>query len=289
MKLRSLASRFLLLLLLFSLPSSQAHAAQEGPWTVAFTQHIQTWMKKLEEKDSQFKAWKQASIEIQALGPGSHEWLVTIKEKDKPLGYMIVTESQETAKQVTPEFVLMEYGLGEYTLFDQKLAPKDAKAELYYDGFTSYWRIPIADTHEYIDAKSGEKFPSRLKPDPSVMHRIASQKLVDKEAQLTLSRTLLSTETDPFSRIDWLTARVNRPTTPKQELTYLLTQKPNEPIVITADLFEKEVMAPFTIGTVHLWDNEPYIGVWDSGLRFLPYSYIEQVGSIVHTSSNHVK
>ncbi|QDX93455.1 hypothetical protein EEL32_07385 [Brevibacillus laterosporus] len=284
MKLRSLASRFLLLLLLFSLPSSQAHAAQEGPWTTSFTQHIQTWMKKLEEKDSQFKTWKHATIEIQTLGPGLHEWLVTMKDKGKPLGYMVVAESQESASKVTPEFVLMEYGLGEYTLFDKKLAPKDASAELYYDGFTSFWRIPLKDSHEYIDAKSGEKFPARLKPDPSVMQRLAGQKLVNKEAQLTLSRTILSTEADPFSRIDWLTARVNRPTTRTQELTYLLKQKTNEPIVITADLFEKEVMAPFTIGTVHVWDNEPYIGVWDSGLRFLPYSYIEQVGSIVHTS-----
>ncbi len=235
----------------------------------------------MEAKDKRFTNWNRASLHTQTLGINTHQWLVTVKNQNKPLGYLVIAESPQHDHSNTPTFVLLEYGLGEFTLFDESIAPDKPATTQYYDGFSSFWSMDLPSGTEYIDAKSGEKYPSRFKPDNSIMKQLPATVLISGKTTLTTSHTLVSTEISPFSTIDWITPNPVKSKLNDQTWKNLLNKTSLDPAVVTANLFQEEVLAPFTIGSVHVWDNQAYIGVWDSGLRFLPYTYIQKVGTII--------
>lgn len=259
----------------------QSAIAEKPSWDQLFQKHIHEWMENISKRDSQFREWRQAKTEIHALGAGQHQWLVSLSRAGKQVGYMVVGEVASSKEGAPPTFVLLEYGVGEFILFDDTFAPKHVTAEPVYDGFGSYWRISQNNSLQYVDAKTGERYPSTTKPDPFIMTTVQPNELATDGTQLTKSHILLQHEVDPFDQIGWMPL----PDKPAKPIAWkkLLGETEKKLVILNVSLFRDEVMAPFTVGSIHLWnDKVAYVGVWDEGLRFVPIAYADKVGTFLY-------
>lgn len=260
----------------------QAAQAEKKNWEKQFQEHVQEWMNTIVSKDAQFKEWKKAKTDVQALGANQHQWIVSVTKSNKQVGYMIVGEV-ESAKGEGLRFVLLEYGVGEYILFDDAFAPKQTAAEPVYDGFSSYWQIAQNDAVQYVDGKTGERYPLTTKPGPVVMPTLSTKELIGLGNKVTKATILSAEQTDPFDQIGWLRTD-EEDAMPKQTASWedLLLQRSHQPVILSVSLFQDKVLAPFTVGSLHLWEDQAaYVGVWDEGLRFLPYAYASKVGTFI--------
>jgi hypothetical protein len=248
--------------------------AEETDWDKRFHTQVQQWMNTIIERDPSFRDWKNARIDAQSLGANQHQWLVSITRDGRQVGYMVVGESPASGTQ--PTFVLLEYGVGEYILFDDAFAPRAVAAEPVYDGFASHWLVARQEQRELVDAKTGETYPASAVAGPPVITTLSEAELVRPEEVLTAARVLSGAVQDPFDRIDWLTDTSNR-----RQLTWTdLWQKTSAgPVTLTVPLHHSNVLAPFAVQSLHLWNGRAaYVGVWDEGLRFVPYAYAMKVG-----------
>lgn len=273
------------LLWVASFGSLTCAASQEAltDWNQQFQQQITHWIADLSAKDEQFAVWKGARTEVQGLGVHSRQWLVRLSKEGNYVGYLIVGEEPEPVTSAAkPAFVLLEYGLGEFILFHDAFAPLPIAAEPVYDGFASHWEVTLDDQQQqYIDAKTGERYPSTINRSPAlVMPTLSANDVIRPDGSLTHQRVLSRTETDPFDRIDWVQAAPLAIDERDGWKTLLDSQQ--QRYVVIASLFHDQVFAPFPVGTIHVWDDSiAYIGVWDEGLRFLPISYVTKVGDVV--------
>lgn len=250
--------------------------AEEENWSSAFNRQVKAWIQDLSSKDKEFENWKTARTSVQTLGPNSRQWLVTLQVGDKHVGYMVVGE--ETKKS---RFVLLEYGLGEFILFNDTITPKETPAQPVYDGLSSFWKISQNGLTQYIDAKTGERYPSIVAPGSRIMETLTEEEVAQSGVELTRHATFQDTETNPFDSIDWMDAKPI-PTQDQKWQQQLWERKDKKTLVVAASLFQDEVFAPFTVGSIHVWgDKITYVGIWDEGLRYLPFAYISKVGKIV--------
>jgi hypothetical protein len=253
-----------------------AMAQGEGTWEKQFQAQIHEWMNAIAGRDPQFKTWQNAQTEVQTLGANQHQWLVSIKQSGQQVGYMVIGEAPEPKPNA--RFVLLEYGVGDYILFDDAFAPREVAAEPVYDGFASHWLIANTTTKDQmVNAKTGEKYPTAFHANEPVMGKLAPNTVIHAGERLTQARILKPTTEDPFDQVSWMD-----PSSSNQRITWgqLWAQQANQTrITFTAPLFHEQVLAPYVVGSLHLWnDQNPYIGVWDEGLRFVPFSYADQIG-----------
>lgn len=278
--------RFIIMMLvtLLLLPTASSVLAK-GEWNDSLQRDISRWMRTISEQDAQFAPWRGATISVRTLGAGQHQWLVTVTKHGEEVGYMVVAELPEAdASTRMPVFALLEYGSGEYLLFDDKLAPQNVTAVPIYNGFASYWKVTDGRVTQYIDAKTGERYPTSFQADPEKIGLTNPRDLVTAEKNLTRLRSFSVLEEDPFDSIDWLPAALAEPAD-KEAVSWrgLLERQERRSAVLSVSLFHDQVMAPFSIGSVHVWNEEAaYVGVWNEGLRFLPFAYANQVGRIVN-------
>jgi hypothetical protein len=259
--------------------SPQAAWAEKQNWEKHFHSQVKQWMETIVQRDGQFREWRNAGLEVKALGANQRQWLVSIHKSGKQVGYLVVGEAPEgtTSDSASPRFVLLEYGVGEYILFDDAFAPREVAAEPVYDGFASYWRVAHHQSQQLIDAKTGEAFPLTAKPDAPVMQTVEPDVLAGSGQTLTQTLLFNAAETDPFDDIGWLT----HPSKPASEFSWkqLMQRSASKHVTLTVSLYQNEVFAPFSVNSLHLWnDKAAYVGVWDGGLRFLPYAYADSVG-----------
>ncbi len=248
--------------------------AEEPDWDKRFHTQVQQWMKTIVERDPQFRDWTNARIDAQSLGANQHQWLVSVTRDGRQVGYMVVGESPAPGKQ--PTFVLLEYGVGEYILFDDAFAPRAVAAEPVYDGFASHWLVARQEHRELVDAKTGEAYPASVASGPPVITTLPDSELARPEERLTAARVLSGAVQDPFDRIGWL-----NDTSHRRQVTWTdLWQKTTSgPVTLTVPLYQSDVLAPFAVQSLHLWNGHAaYVGVWDEGLRFVPYAYAMKVG-----------
>lgn len=274
---------FLVALLLSLFPPVNA----QGQWEEPLRRDITNWMRAISEKDSAFATWKDAAATIHTLGMNQHQWLITLKNGGKEVGYMVVAELPDTEASGSqhPVFALLEYGSGEYLLFDETLAPPDKSAVPVYDGISSFWKISDKHITRYVDAKTGEPYPASFQPDPLTISHAKPHDLATAEKSLTRSRSFSSVEENPFDHIYWIQAFLSEQDN-AMEISWksLVEQQEKEKrsAVLAVSLFHNQVTSPFSIGSVHVWgDDVAYLGIWNEGLRFLPFSYATQVGRIV--------
>lgn len=257
--------------------------AQEPTWSEVMEKQVKTWIQHLSQTDKQFAAWKDATWQIQTLGPQSHQWLVTLKKQGKDVGYLIVGEKQGGSSTQKESFVLLEYGWGEFVLFDDSFAPRHTAAEPVYDGFGSYWLVSETSPG-YIDAKTGEKYPSVLEPNEPVFTSLPLDGLVQPGLEITSMKQFSSPSPRPFDDINWLRAKQAVPEKQNDPISWVnaLLDKSIHQFVVTASLFQGKVFAPFSVGALHVWgEHTAYLGVWDEGMRYLPVSYVQQVGTLL--------
>jgi hypothetical protein len=263
-------------LLAFLLAATPAAAQEEANWDEQFRSQMTEWIKTIATRDPQFQQWQDATAEVQTLGANQHQWLVSLHRSGQQVGYLVIGEAPDPGKK--KRFVLLEYGVGEFILFDDAFAPREIAAEPVYDGFSSHWLVAGKHSKRMVNAKTGEAYPEAFQASAPVMDRLPAETLISFDGQLSETRILESTEQNPFDHIGWFhELNVNTGVTWDQ-----LWQQPAEEVrvTLTVPLHRGQVLAPFVVGTLHLWnDSRPYVGVWDEGLRFLPFSYVEQVGT----------
>lgn len=259
-------------LLLFAAPVS---AKEETGWDLQFQKQIHSWMDAISLRDAQFKQWKNAKPDVQTLGANQHQWLVSITQSGKQVGYLVVGELP--SPKGAEKFVLLEYGVGEYILFDDAFAPREIAAEPVYDGFASHWLLAQSPAAQMVNAKTGEPYPTEFTANESVMSSLSAEELVHEGQSLTQTHVLRSEEASPFDQINWVYDLHSA-----KDVTWAqLWQQKNDagPVTLTVPMYHSQVLAPFVVGSLHLWnDQNAYVGVWDEGLRFVPYSYAHKVG-----------
>lgn len=128
---------------------------------------VRLWADQLSSQKP-FEDWKQATPDIQALGPGTHGWLATLKNASgRIVGYMVVHASQDGTLR------LSEYGVGPGALFDPAMLdrtlrengliggePDAYRATRYYaHPFAAVWQVAVGSDVYWVDAKTGELLP----------------------------------------------------------------------------------------------------------------------------------
>ncbi|MGG1660175.1 hypothetical protein [Brevibacillus sp. NRS-1366] len=263
----------LLSIMLFAWP---AFAQEDGSWDRQFQAQIAEWKDAIANRDPAFKEWQHAQTDVQTLGTNQRQWLVSVKKAGKQVGYLVVGEAPWPDREPQEQFVLLEYGVGEYILFDDAFAPKEIAAEPVYDGFASHWLITQKPASHMINAKTGEPYPATFVANKPVMGTLSSAELIHSGQSLTQTRLLKQKEADPFDQIGWVHQLQS-----KSDITWnkLWQQRSDSSVTLTVPLHHSQVLAPFVVSSLHLWnDQNAYVGVWDEGLRFVPYSYASKVG-----------
>lgn len=177
-------------------------------------------------KHEPFAAWKGAHTEIQALGPGTHGWVVHITSSNhKRLGYLIIQATEEG------NYSLTEYGTGEYYPFakdtlkkamqdlgwnadEQKLA---AATPYYVKPLLAVWRLDLQSETHWIDACSGELLPDLSLMESSIQHASMPMRNAVSGVLFSLANnydyvtnTPVIQSFDPYDQIGWMTDQALR-------------------------------------------------------------------------------
>lgn len=235
-------------------------SGQAESWRDSFQQQIQQWTSELAQQDQRFSSFTDSSFTYEGLGPNSKQWLITFTKEQATLGYMVVSEDPSG-------FVLLEYGLGEYVLFDKEAVshftstPQDLSK--YYAGLESVWM----NEGSSFDAKSGEKYPSETKPkEPQSEASFAIRQ------ESTLESVLQQASIPPTE--PWM-----KPGQAIKEDQELMMRIGKGEVSFIAQLFQDTVTAPFKVIGYHQWSDQLFVELEDYGSRYIPFQYAVQVGA----------
>lgn len=131
----------------------QLHTIMSAPVEMKqqeITKAAKQWQEQLAEQTN-FAQWKEASLSISALGPGTHGWLVLIKQKNEVIGYMIIHALEQGG------FSLSEYGSGDPASL--QLIIDHTESLTYYGPFHSIITLAADGTDAYIEPFLQEEFP----------------------------------------------------------------------------------------------------------------------------------
>ncbi|WP_134698575.1 hypothetical protein [Ammoniphilus sp. YIM 78166] len=227
---------------------------QAETWRDSFQQHIKQWAAELAQQDPRFASFTEAVYTYEGLGPNSKQWLITFSKDEVNVGYMVVGEDPSG-------FVLLEYGLGEYVLFDQLgMVPNTLQLEKHYAGLESVW----VEEGRIYDAKSGEQYPGEAAIVPPII-----------TSRIGIETSLASASHHPP---DMLVEPWIKPGEVIQEDSQLKERMANSEISFIARLFQNTVIAPFKVVGYHQWGEELFVELDDYGSRYIPYQYAVKVG-----------
>ncbi|XEC93040.1 hypothetical protein AB6A23_16850 [Paenibacillus tarimensis] len=279
-----------------------AHAARIESITISadgLKEQVTRWVDELSNQPS-FENWKEASIDISALGPGTHGWYVNIVNGGQAVGYMIVNARSDGG------FTLGEYGLGVEPMFAArplhrslvqlelipssyfKLAPADQKQNpmftaerLYLSPLHSVWKVTLVKQKQnkvhYFDAKTGEYLP--INDSQWTAAREQSELITSDEtaAELSFIQTSQTNKSfDPYERFPWLTQA------PIQgELLQVLKTALNRQhkIWFSSEPYDESTRYVWPVIGYHIWDNnQMFIAVEQEGSRFIPLASLTSHG-----------
>ncbi|MCL6457158.1 MAG: hypothetical protein K6T85_04045 [Gorillibacterium sp.] len=264
---------------------------------------IKGWIEALSTEPG-FAAWKKSSYVMEPLGPGTHAWLVTLRDGETEVGYMIVSYDPEGKIELT------EYGPGPNPLFSlvtlrESLSQRGLLASIpqyettairYYLGpLEAFWLLRIAGEPYYFDAKSGETLPdlTKLLPvqsppsleAPSSLELLDSQSSIKKSSVVQASiselispadkvmKQLLTESFDPYDDAGWIVDKP-MPLTHFAALADLLQE--HKKVIYTIKVYAKQALFPFAVRSTHHWLSENnYFAVEQEGLRYLPFNQLK--------------
>ncbi|MFC5467288.1 hypothetical protein ACFPPD_01055 [Cohnella suwonensis] len=174
---------------------------------------VTEWVAAL-SKQKPFKAWQGTDPQIEALGPGTHSWLVLFSKEGKDIGYMVVHAVTDGT------FQLGEYGTGPFSLFSKTILRRSlvdsglATAEQlpgivavkhYVHPFAAAWEVTIGDETYWLDAKTAEELPL----DGKTWRLLFSEDKPSYRAPTTtgakVSALKLNDSFDVYEKLPWLT------------------------------------------------------------------------------------
>jgi hypothetical protein len=240
----------------------------ETTWQESFNDQVKKWTIELAEHDKRFTALVNTPFSQQGLGPHSKQWLVIFKCTEGNCGYFVVGHSEDNS------FMLLEYGLGEYSLFDESIVQpfKTSEENLkpHYRGLESVW----TSADSIYDAKSGEKYPAAISIEASPMlsniHQgISLQRAMQQEHQMG---------DEAFEEV-WL-----QPGPQVTQQSHLMKALHSEhQVALIGKLFQGKVTAPFPVVGYHLWDQEElFVELDDYGSRYIPFGHAIKMGSFTY-------
>lgn len=204
-----------------SYPARTTVSPQPGE-QITLKEQARLWANELSSsEDESFRKWQGAWMSTTPLGPGTHSWLVLLKQSQTIVGYMIIHAKEDSAG-----YVLGEYGIGEYPPFSaqslksslEKLGLAGAGTSMqarrvYVNPLQAAWQVtgvgpavPGAETR-YTDAYSGEELPvdyagwTSLSDDAENVNKHGLQ--LAHASILTYSAIPAF---DPYGRLPWLTS-----------------------------------------------------------------------------------
>ncbi|MGO4545727.1 hypothetical protein AB4Z29_13075 [Paenibacillus sp. 2TAB23] len=251
-------------------------------------QQAEQWVQELSSQNS-FAAWKKADLVISPIGPGTHSWLVLVKQQKQTVGYLIVHAVESGGYQ------LGEYGTSSTPPFDQGtlsrsvkqlelLQPASQIEPLYINPLLSVWKIADGEQSYYTDSSSGESLPIQDKDwleAAAAMSTAPNPMQTHKPAKIMKQLSLPSFQA--YDRLPWLTDKplaINA-----HAFSALFTPINNkEQLRFTAELFQDQMRYVWSVVGYHKWDNGPiYLALETSedgsDRRYIPVSLLIEFGS----------
>lgn len=267
-------------------------------------EEIERWRTEI-QKDPAFASWEHAKWEKVAMGPNTHQWLITLSLDNKIVGYMVIGIKQSVLlKEEDLPWVLLEYGLGEYPLFSHQLLPKglqrkDGQITYAYHGLESLFLLQHSPqkkekkergtdkktaTIYYLNGKSGEEYPIEWFKRNSYSRYTQPTSQLTSTSQLQEWHAIQGTEMDPFFAdpyysIYWSVESDRVALNSADQIIDLLQEESKPRITYVTQLFNKKLLAPYRVSGYHHWSTgEIFIALEDEGKRYLSYAYLLQLG-----------
>lgn len=267
-------------------PVASASPAQEASDPPSkLEEQVKEWVSVL-AKQKLFSEWDGADPQIQALGPGTHGWLVLFSKDGRHIGYMVVHAVTDGS------FRMGEYGLGPLTLFSQQqlkrslikngLRSPDSTEPItavqhYMHPFAAAWEVTITGEKYWFDGKTAELLPvdestwaelcSTFKDLPSSNVRVTS-----KVSELRLNRSF-----DAYERLPWLTKEA--PFTNKEASKIRERLNNKQHLRYVAEPFGELMLYAAPVIGYQRWSNGRFDLALDmEGTRFIPFEVLTQYG-----------
>ncbi|MCD9026136.1 hypothetical protein [Cohnella silvisoli] len=242
---------------------------------------VDEWVSRLAEQKP-FAAWQTVDPQIEALGPGTHSWLVLFSKEGKDIGYMVVHAVTDGS------FRLGEYGVGPYSLFSHQLLKhslidngliSEDQTRLftavmhYVHPFAAAWEVKIGEETYWLDAKTAELLP--------VDHVTWSKKFPESKQTLyrgtkegsSVDSLKLNELFDAYERLPWLTKEAPFPAKDAKKLQSRLNNKQHLRYV-TEPFGDAMLYAVPVIGYQRWSNGRMDLAIDMEGTRFIPLSVL---------------
>jgi len=238
------------------------------------TKAAKQWHEQLMQQPS-FSHWKNASLTISSLGPGTHGWLVLLKQKNEVVGYMIIHAVEQGG------YALSEYGTGDPASL--QILAEHSDQLIYAGPFHSI--IPVSeeknDAIAYIEPFLLEDFPIQ-KSDVEAASKQHTQIGQGASKQPALFTGIDSvTYFSPYDVMPWLTT---------EPLNYSFEDDTSVEVMIelgsqlryTTESWNNLVFSVYSITGYHEWNEfDLYLALQsenDQLTRYIPYDTLMDQG-----------
>lgn len=266
--------------------SAQAGFGASAPAPSPLESQVRQWAAELAQREP-FARWKDAEFRIQALGPGTHSWLVVVKSAGETVGYMVVHAAEDGT------FRLGEYGTGPNVLFSEDALRTSllengitssehvplAARRLYFHPFAAVWIVRFDGETHWIDAKTGEWLPIDAGSWREMLPALREEAESVNPASVSVSGPFFLGETfDAYDSLPWLTG----------EKPYRIRSAKKAQRRIAGGLHLKYVTEPYEDAALyalpvtgyHAWrEGRLDLALDMAGPRFIPLETLQQFGS----------
>ncbi|MDT9718897.1 hypothetical protein QVE09_08275 [Paenibacillus sp. ClWae2A] len=239
--------------------------------------------------------WTNADLDFYPLGPGTHSWLVQAALDGKPIGYMIITATEQG------QMMLSEYGQGEqspynHDLLGQALNRQHVNLETLLAGggelhlgyalpLLAYWKVEQPNHPAlYIDATNGDVLPSEFLNMLEGDSKQTSASIADLSTTPSLSVDPLHLRPvfNPADNLLWITSKA----VAADRAQDVIQHGENQKIVFSADDRNVVYGGPLPVSGYQLWHTDQEaesiiyvaLGGKTSIQRFVPLSTLQQDG-----------
>lgn len=265
-------------------PAAAAPENESSKSPTQLEKQVAEWVDAL-AKQKPFAAFQTADPQIEALGPGTHSWLVLFTQAGKNIGYMVVNAALDGT------FKLGEYGLGPYPLFSYELLKQSlinggmiasdqpmpaAVTKIYVHPFAAAWEVKIGEDTYYLDAKTAEQLPldATTFPElfPTEYERLNRIENADKSTRIKLNPSF-----DVYERLPWLMKETPFSVKEVSKLQARLDKRQHLRYV-TEPLGDKMLYALSVIGYQRWASGRVDVALDMDGQRFIPLSTLGPEG-----------
>lgn len=264
-------------------PSSEPAAPAKTPSKLE--RQVASWVDAL-SKQKPFADWHGADPQIEALGPGTHSWLVLFTKEGRHIGYMVVNAALDGT------FKLGEYGLGPYPLFSYELLKQSLEngglltsdnpmpatvRKRYVHPFAAAWEVTIGGDTYWLDAKTAELLPLDEANFPKLFPtKYAALDAVPDADKIV--RAKLNPAFDVYERIPWLMQETPFPAKEVSKLQARLDQEKHLRYV-TEPLGNTMLYALSVVGYQRWASGRVDIALDMHGERFIPLGTLSRDGT----------